>query len=156
MYQGSPKDVAIHLGRMGRKVHKEESPIEYLIDVIQQYDQSELGVEALAEFAHTGIKPPLLVDGDISFATILPTPTPPRHGGHGHRGEGHEDKGRSGKRLPLQTSTHITNDFDHSVRSPYNTNSRSWTPTRSGVMQKLHSFTPSRQRADQKMQSPMR
>ncbi|KAI5325044.1 PREDICTED: ABC transporter [Prunus dulcis] len=155
MYQGSPKDVAIHLGRMGRKVHKEESPIEYLIDVIQQYDQSELGVEALAEFARTGIKPPLLVDGDISFATILPTPTPPRHCGHGHHGEGHEDKGRSGKRLPLQASTHITNDFDHSVRSPYNTNSRSWTPTRSGVMQKLHSFTPSRQRADQKMQSPM-
>ncbi|TQD78457.1 hypothetical protein C1H46_035997 [Malus baccata] len=154
MYQGSPKDVATHLGRMGRKVHKEESPIEYLIDVIQQYDQSELGVEALAEFARTGMKPPLLVDVDVSLSTAMPTPTPPRRGGRGS--EDLEDKGRSGKRLHLQTSTHAVNDFDHSVRSPYsNNNSRSWTPSHSGVMQKLQMFTPSRQRAGQKMQSPM-
>ncbi|CAN6542050.1 unnamed protein product [Malus baccata var. baccata] len=152
MYQGSPKDVALHLGRMGRKVHKEESPVEYLIDVIQQYDQSELGVEALAEFARTGMRPPLLVDVDASPSTVMPTPL--RHGGRG--GEGLEGKGKSGKRLHLQTSIHSVNDFDHSVRSPYNnSNSRSWTPSHSGVMQKLQMFTPSRQREGQKMQSPM-
>ncbi|KAJ6906991.1 ABC transporter G family member 17-like [Populus alba x Populus x berolinensis] len=48
MYQGSPKDVTLHLSRMGRKLPKGENSIEYLIDGIQEYDQSELGVEALA------------------------------------------------------------------------------------------------------------
>ena len=38
MYQGSPKDVGLHLGRMGRKAPKGENPIEFLIDVIQRYD----------------------------------------------------------------------------------------------------------------------
>lgn len=151
MYQGSPKDVSLHLGRMGQKVHKEESPVEHLIDIIQEYDQSELGVEALAEFARTGVKPPRLAEGDVSISTILPTPTPPRHNGRGN------DLGlqKNGKRLPLQTSTHVTNDFDHSVRSPYNT-SRSWTAGNSGVMDTLHRFTPSRKPKDNKMQSPMR
>lgn len=151
MYQGSPKDVCLHLGRMGQKVHKEESPVEHLIDIIQEYDQSELGVEALAEFARTGVKPPRLAEGDVSISTILPTPTPPRHNGRGN------DLGlqKNGKRLPLQTSTHVTNGFDHSVRSPYNT-SRSWTAGNSGVMETLSRFTPSRKPKDNKMQSPMR
>ncbi|XP_062030231.1 ABC transporter G family member STR2-like [Rosa rugosa] len=156
MYQGSPKDVSLHLGRMGRKVHKEESPIEYLIDVIQEYDQSEHGVEALAEFARTGVKPPRLIEGDVSISTILPTPTPPRRGGRGN------DLGleKNGKRLPLQTSTHVINDFDHSLRSPYSTKnpyntSRSWTAGNSGVMDTLHRFTPLRKPKDLKMQSPM-
>ncbi|XP_004299924.1 PREDICTED: ABC transporter G family member 17-like [Fragaria vesca subsp. vesca] len=157
MYQGSPKDVTLHLGRMGRKVHKEESPIEYLIDVIQEYDQSELGVEALAEFARTGVKPPKLAEGDVSISTILPTPTPPRPSGRG------KDSGleKNGKRLPLQTSTHVINDFDHSLRSPYSSRSpyntsRSWTATNSGVVERIHSrFTPSRKPKDLNMQSPM-
>lgn len=92
-------------------------------------------VEALAEFARTRRRPPLLVDMDASYLTVMPTPTPTPlcYGGHG--GENLEDKGRSGKRLYLQTSIHSVNDFDHSVRSPYNNNnSRSWTPSHSGVM----------------------
>lgn len=58
MFQGSPKDVNHHLSVMGRKVPQGESPIEYLMDVIRAYDQSEYGVEALAEFARTGMNPP--------------------------------------------------------------------------------------------------
>ncbi|KAL4313651.1 hypothetical protein AHAS_Ahas15G0006400 [Arachis hypogaea] len=51
MFQGSPNDVTQHLTRMSRRVPKGENPIEHLIDVIQEYDQCEVGVEALAEFA---------------------------------------------------------------------------------------------------------
>ncbi|KAL3526956.1 hypothetical protein ACH5RR_011612 [Cinchona calisaya] len=137
MYQGSPKDVTLHLGRMGRKVPKGENSIEYLIDVIQEYDQSELGVEALAEFALTGMKPPPLADGDFSTSTVLPSPAPaPRSG---NQANGISDK--SGKRLRLQAGTDDGREFDNSVRSPWNT-SRSW--TQSGVMQALK-FTPTRQ-----------
>lgn len=76
MYQGAPKDVSSHLGRMGRKVPKGENSIEYLLDVIQEYDQSELGVTALADFAITGMKPPKVSDLEISFSTIIQTPPP--------------------------------------------------------------------------------
>lgn len=154
MFQGSPKDVTLHLGRMGRKVPKGENSIEHLIDVIQEYDQSEFGVEALAEFVRTGMKPPPLSDEEMSISTVTPTPpSRPRD----HRNQGHDqsrDHG-NGRRLHLQASVHSANDeFDHSLRSPYNNLSSSWTPSRSGVMQAL-GFTPSRQNADPKMQAAM-
>ncbi|XP_052195712.1 LOW QUALITY PROTEIN: ABC transporter G family member STR2-like [Diospyros lotus] len=128
MYQGSPKDVALHLGRLGRKVPKGENPIEFLIDVIQAYDQSELGVTPLAEFALTGVKPPLLEGEDFSVSTVPPSPTPSRLPGDKRR-PGEEDR-----------------DFDHSLRSPRST-SRSWTPSHSGLVQKFM-FAPSRRQAD--------
>ncbi|KAF2283854.1 hypothetical protein GH714_016539 [Hevea brasiliensis] len=77
MYRGSPKDVTLHLSQMGRKVPKGENSIEYLIDVIQEYDQSEHGVEALAQFLLNGTKPPKLSDEDVSVSTVAPTPPPP-------------------------------------------------------------------------------
>ncbi|KAG6645760.1 hypothetical protein CIPAW_08G145200 [Carya illinoinensis] len=73
MYQGSPKDVAHHLARIGRKVPKGENSVEYLIDVIQQYDQSELGVEVLAKFALTSLKPLPLADKEIPVSSVAPT-----------------------------------------------------------------------------------
>ncbi|CAO2183132.1 unnamed protein product [Urochloa humidicola] len=63
MYSGGPKEVASHLGRMGRRVPKGENSIEHLLDVIQEYEQSEFGVRALAEFCLTGLKPPKLTGG---------------------------------------------------------------------------------------------
>lgn len=78
MYQGSPKDVAHHLARIGRKVPKGENSVEYLIDVIQQYDQSELGVEVLAKFALTSLKPLPLADKEIPVSSVAPTSTLPR------------------------------------------------------------------------------
>lgn len=88
---------------MGRRVPKGENSIEHLIDVIQEYDQSEHGVEAVAEFARIGLKPPPLAGMDMSISsTPPPTPTPPRRS---HQAEGQESadhhKGQ-GKRLQLQ------------------------------------------------------
>lgn len=148
MFQGSPKDVTLHLTRMGRKLPKGENSIEYLIDVIQEYDQSELGVEALAEFARTGMKPPPLTEEEEDasvVSTVELSPMPRRN----QVVEGVSGKG--GKRLHLQTSNRLVDEFDHSVRSPYNT-SRSWSASHSGVVQTLR-FTP--QRNDLKM-NPMR
>ncbi|KAK1292848.1 ABC transporter G family member 6 [Acorus calamus] len=72
MFIGSPKDVTRHLARMGRKVPKGENSIEYLLDVVREYDQSELGVEALAEFCLTGMKPPKIDGGEYSISTVFP------------------------------------------------------------------------------------
>lgn len=150
MFQGPPKDVTLHLGRMGRKVPKGDNSIEYLIDVIQQYDQSEHGVEALAEFARTGRKPPQLSDEDISISTVALSPLPEQRNRNqdGERGK----TGKHGSRLLLHTSDYSASDFDHSMRSPYNS-SRSWTPSRSGVKQAF-AFT-SRQRTEGKSQLGM-
>ncbi|XP_011657936.1 ABC transporter G family member 17 [Cucumis sativus] len=124
MFQGPSKDVNHHLTVMGRKVPQGESPIEYLMDVIRAYDQSEFGVEALAEFARTGTNPPHLTDEEISLSTIQSSPVSSSHSGNFV----------TGKRLHLQTNTRALNDFNHSLRSPYNT-SRSWSASNSVVMQ---------------------
>ncbi|CAN1308858.1 ABC transporter G family member STR2 [Linum perenne] len=94
MFQGSPRDVSLHLGRMGKKVPKGENSIEFLIDIIQEYDQSDIGVQPLAEFARIGVKPPPLSSDDDSISTVAPTPLPPRSSkGKGDQGSSH------GKRL---------------------------------------------------------
>lgn len=142
MYQGSPKDVSLYLRRLGRKVPHGENPIEYMIDVIQGYDHSEHGVQVLRDFATTGMKPPLLTEEELSVS-FMSTPTRYQVGGK---------EGKIGKRLHLQTISNGVDDFDHSLRSPYNT-SRSWSP--SGVIQTLK-FTPSRKRTEQKMLNSMR
>ncbi|KAI3454655.1 hypothetical protein Pfo_011318 [Paulownia fortunei] len=125
MYQGPPKDVTLHLDRMGRKVPKGENAIENFIDVVQEYDQSELGVEALAEFALTGVRPPQLAAyEEMSASTVNPFLAPALPPGRNSRQQTSEEHGdRSSKRLQLQTSKDA--DFDHSVRSPWNA-SRSW------------------------------
>ncbi|CAH1421328.1 unnamed protein product [Lactuca virosa] len=137
MYQGSPKDVGFHLGRMGRKVPKGESPIEFLIDVIQRYDQSEYGVDALTEFVVTGMKPPELSDDD-EMSLMTPTPPPP-HRSFGKKSRFHME-GKDGQEK----------GFDHSVRSPWN-NSNTW--SHSGIMQSIMS-TPNRLRNDRKTSTP--
>lgn len=140
MYQGSPKDVALHLGRMGRKIPKGENPIEHFIDVVQEYDQSELGVEVLADFALNGMKPPLLVDNeDTSVSTVVPNlPLPPTQSTNQQAAGGGY---RSNKRYRLQRFHKNEKDFDHSVKSQSN-QSNSWSINQSMT------FTPSRNHAD--------
>lgn len=146
MYQGSPKDVNLHLNRMGRKVRKGENSIEYLIDVIQEYDQSEHGVEVLADFAVTGRKPPFLEDGEMSISAIDPLPMEKKK--NQHQMEGEWNGRRNGEMRASQAT-----EYDHSVRSPYNS-SMSW--SESGVVRQLRSFTPSRKKNGSKMPNPMR
>ncbi|CAN4090732.1 unnamed protein product [Withania somnifera] len=143
MYQGAPNDVSYHLVRMGRKLPKNESSIEHLIDVIQQYDQSELGVEAIAAFALTGMKPPPIGEAatEMSASTIPPSPAQPsRHAKH-LVAEAH-GRDKLTKCHRLQTGAQDDRGFDHSVRSPWNT-SKSWSASRSGVLQSI-GFSPAR------------
>lgn len=147
MFQGSPKDVNHHLSLMGRKVPQGESPIEYLMDVIQAYDLSEFGVEALAEFARTGMKPPHLTDEEISLS-IQASP-----GSSSQSGVHKTSDTVTGKRLHLQTSSRALNGYDHSLRSLYNT-SRSWSASNSVVMQALR--LPQRQQEGAKLRNQMR
>lgn len=144
MYQGPPKDVSLHLDRMSRQIPKGENAIEYFIDVVQEYDQSELGVEALAEFALTGVKPPPLTEyEEVSASTVNPSPAavlPPGRNSRRPEGQGVSDRS-SNKRLHLQIAK--DGGFDNSVRSPWNS-SRSWSTSQAMV------YTPTRKYADQR------
>ncbi|GKU98696.1 hypothetical protein SLEP1_g11668 [Rubroshorea leprosula] len=124
---------------------------EYLIDEIQGYDQSELGVEVLAQFARTGMKPPSLPNEEISVSEVDPTPAPPSS--RRYRREVQGEQGKTGGRLALPTIANSGSEFDHSVRSPYN-NSMSWSASYGEVLHQLR-FTPSRQRTDRKTPNSM-
>lgn len=131
MFQGSPKDVTLHLSHLGREVPKGENSIDYLIDVIQEYDQLEFGVEFLADFAQTGMEHLPLSDEEMSISTVAPGP-PSRHRDRMYQGHDQSHDHRNGRRLHL-----VNDDFDHSLRSPQNNRSRSWTPSYSRVTQAL-------------------
>ncbi|CAI0405389.1 unnamed protein product [Linum tenue] len=149
MYQGAPTDVPRHLGRMGRKVPKGESSIEYLIDVIQEYDQSDLGVQVLAEFTRTGMKPPPLAGGGDLLSTVARTPLPSRLA---NKAAAKQSAASGKQRLHLKAAGIEQgggdDDFDRSIRSP------SWSGTPTGIMQTLR-FTPSRQRKETKAHNTM-
>ncbi|XP_077234063.1 ABC transporter G family member STR2-like [Tasmannia lanceolata] len=137
MFQGPPKDLAHHLDQMGRKVPKGENPIEHFLDVIQDYNQSEIGVEALANFCLTGVKPQKLSDLDTSISMVPSTP----------QKDGPGDEGRNGKQTPL--GNRKDQDFDHSLRSPWSSLRSPWSGSQSGVKETL-GFSPSINRGHRK------
>ncbi|KAI3961283.1 hypothetical protein MKX01_006997 [Papaver californicum] len=89
MYQGAPKDVCSHLRRMGRKVPKGENSIEYLLDVIQEYEQSELDTK--------------ISNLEVSFSMIIQTP--PQTPALERAGQ----KEKIGKELHLSIDSSISN-----------------------------------------------
>ncbi|WOL10374.1 hypothetical protein Cni_G19129 [Canna indica] len=132
MFMGAPPDVGSHLSRMGRKVPKGENAVEHLLDVIQEYDQSEFGVRVLADFCITGLKPPRISgDDQHSISTVAGAPK-----------EGEWSAGGSSSGLHRGL-----NEFDHSIRSPWASARSPWSGSQNGslIMDALR-LTPSRHR----------
>ncbi|KAH9300484.1 hypothetical protein KI387_012067, partial [Taxus chinensis] len=147
IYEGSPEDVGTHLRNMGRTVPKGENNIEYLLDVIQDYDRSAFTVTALVEYYRTKIKPPPVTTGiDIS-------------GSSRSRGVGaglgvdqgspkmllkspsfQQMQGEASISMEMSASARVINPYDHSVRTPKGGKDRG----RSGIVETLTNFTPSR------------
>ncbi|XP_038895273.1 ABC transporter G family member STR-like [Benincasa hispida] len=57
IYVGSPLNLSAHLSGFGRPVPDSENGIEYLLDVIKEYDESNVGLEPLVVYQRHGIKP---------------------------------------------------------------------------------------------------
>ncbi|EAZ44665.1 hypothetical protein OsJ_29288 [Oryza sativa Japonica Group] len=70
IYLGSPSTLQTHLAGFGRPVPDGENSIEYLLDVIKEYDESTSGLEPLVAYQRDGTKP----DG----AAKTPVPRTPR------------------------------------------------------------------------------
>ncbi|XP_058078853.1 ABC transporter G family member STR-like [Magnolia sinica] len=57
IYLGSSTALPAHLAGFGRQVPEGENSMEYLLDVIKEYDESTLGLEPLVLYQRDGIKP---------------------------------------------------------------------------------------------------
>ncbi|PKI76731.1 ABC transporter G family member 18-like [Punica granatum] len=60
IYMGSPLSLPAHLSGFGRPVPEGENSLEYLLDVIKEYDDSTVGLEPLVLYQRDGIKPDLV------------------------------------------------------------------------------------------------
>ncbi|XP_022737714.1 ABC transporter G family member 16-like [Durio zibethinus] len=76
IYMGSPSSLPAHLSGFGRPVPDGENSLEYLLDVIKEYDESTVGLDPLVLYQCDGIKP------DQAARTPVPktlkTPKTPR------------------------------------------------------------------------------
>uniref|UniRef100_K3YMS2 ABC transporter domain-containing protein n=2 Tax=Setaria italica TaxID=4555 RepID=K3YMS2_SETIT len=70
IYLGSPITLPTYLAGFGRPVPDGENSIEYLLDVIKEYDESTLGLEPLVSYQRDGSKP--------NEAAKTPIPKTPR------------------------------------------------------------------------------
>ncbi|KAK8521410.1 hypothetical protein V6N13_077515 [Hibiscus sabdariffa] len=57
VYMGSPSTLPAHLSGFGRPVPDGENSLEYLLDVIKEYDESTVGLDPLVLYQRDGIKP---------------------------------------------------------------------------------------------------
>lgn len=66
VYLGSPTALGAHLAGFGRPVPECENSLEYLLDVIKEYDQSNIGLDPLVLYQRDGIMP------DVVARTPIP------------------------------------------------------------------------------------
>ncbi|XBH69932.1 ABC transporter G family member STR [Aegilops tauschii subsp. strangulata] len=70
IYLGNPTTLPTYLAGFGRPVPEGENSMEYLLDVIKEYDESTLGLEPLVAYQRDGSKP--------TEAAKTPVPRTPR------------------------------------------------------------------------------
>lgn len=70
---GNPTDLPAHLSGFGRPVPDGENSLEYLLDVIKEYDESNVGLEPLVLYQRDGIKP-----DQVARTPVPRTPKAPR------------------------------------------------------------------------------
>ncbi|KAK0588034.1 hypothetical protein LWI29_033163 [Acer saccharum] len=73
IYMGSPVALPAHLSNFGRPVPDGENTLEYLLDVIKEYDESNVGLEPLVLYQRDGIKP-----DQVTRTPVPRTPKTPR------------------------------------------------------------------------------
>ncbi|GMN74937.1 hypothetical protein TIFTF001_054487 [Ficus carica] len=75
---GSPVGLSAHLAGFGRPVPDSENNLEYLLDVIKEYDESTLGLEPLVLYQRNGIKPDQIARTPVRKPLKTPRVTPYR------------------------------------------------------------------------------
>ncbi|PON60443.1 Half-size ABCG transporter [Parasponia andersonii] len=79
IYMGSPVGLSAHLDCFGRPVPDGENNLEYLLDVIKEYDEATVGLEPLVVYQRDGTKPDQAARTPVQKPPITPR-TPYRSG----------------------------------------------------------------------------
>ncbi|CAB4281414.1 unnamed protein product [Prunus armeniaca] len=74
IYLGSPHGLSSHLSGFGRPVPDGENGLEYLLDVIKEYDESTVGLDPLVMYQRDGIKPDQVARTPVAKTPKTPTP----------------------------------------------------------------------------------
>ncbi|KAG1358751.1 ABC transporter G family member 17 [Cocos nucifera] len=135
IYLGSPAALPDHLAGFGRPVPDGENSMEYLLDVIKEYDESTIGLEPLVQYQRDGLKP--------SQAARTPIPKTPR--------TPFQKSTRSARHIPLNSqqfsagnvtpgpnstlSNSYNNDDDEDFDNSLERKSRTWTTSHSEIYQ---------------------
>ncbi|KAJ0490026.1 putative ABC transporter, AAA+ ATPase domain, ABC-2 type transporter [Helianthus annuus] len=141
IYLGSPNALSAHLEGFQRPVPETENNIEYLLDVIKEYDESTIGLDPLVMYQRDGLKPDPVAQ--------TPVPKPPRTPRTPYGRTPHNQKHialrslqfSSGNTTPRQNSASFDyhenesdDEFDNSrerkaaVRTPMNMTSGAYNP----------------------------
>ncbi|PIN27041.1 Transporter, ABC superfamily (Breast cancer resistance protein) [Handroanthus impetiginosus] len=73
IYLGSPTALSAYLAGFQRPVPEGENSLEYLLDVIKEYDESTLGLDPLVLYQRDGIKP-----DQVAMTPVRKTPKRPK------------------------------------------------------------------------------
>ncbi|XP_050216718.1 ABC transporter G family member STR-like [Mercurialis annua] len=73
IYMGSPAALPSHLSGFGRPIPDGENSLEYLLDVIKEYDESNVGLDPLVLYQSEGLKP-----DQVARTPIPKTPKTPK------------------------------------------------------------------------------
>ena len=74
---GDPHTLPTHLSGFGRPVPENENSIEYLLEVIKEYDESTVGLDPPMQFQRDDIKPDLVARTPIPKTPKTQTPQTP-------------------------------------------------------------------------------
>ncbi|XP_027340365.1 ABC transporter G family member 17-like [Abrus precatorius] len=77
IYMGRPDALQAHMSGFGRPVPDGENSIEYLLDVISEFDQATVGLDPLVQYQRDGLKP-----DPVATTPVLRTPRTPYRRNH--------------------------------------------------------------------------
>ncbi|GJU11685.1 ABC transporter G family member 17-like protein [Tanacetum coccineum] len=106
IYLGSPNDLSAHLAGFERPVPENENNLEYLLDVIKEYDESTIGLDPLVMYQREGLKP------DPVAQTPVPKQKTPRRQQQVHRRGLSYSSGNTTPRNNTTTIDYYGNDSD--------------------------------------------
>ncbi|KAL8457138.1 hypothetical protein ACS0TY_035106 [Phlomoides rotata] len=79
IYMGSPTALAAYLAGFQRPVPESENSIEYLLDVIKEYEESTVGLDPLILYQRDGIQPDEVARTPVPRPKFTPTPQHSKH-----------------------------------------------------------------------------
>ncbi|CAN1160892.1 ABC transporter G family member STR [Linum perenne] len=124
IYMDAPTALPDHLSRFGRPVPNNENSIEYLLDIINEYDESTSGLDPLVLYQREGIIPD----------SAAPKPLRSRHSI-----DDHDDEFDNSPLDHPRLASHFYKDFsvwlyhDLTGSTPRRTRTPSWTPARTPI-----------------------